>query len=205
MIKKSQLIAVGFIVFGLILFAASIFLIAKEHFTPQTTVANYAPVSQPVSTPTVNTNKRTATPKPTKEPTATPVPVVPSTVKQIAYNSWLISLNSEKWFDTSIPVIANDTVNITTPQKEKIEGIQYRLNDKNYFSTDGRQVYMFEEYGIDAGFKDTLKLKLMEGTANQNVLVTISPNVGRCLAYNDAEHRAKHDTAVAWADGKKSK
>lgn len=205
MMKKSQLIAVGFIFFGLILFAASVFLIAKEYFTTQTTVANYAPVSQPVNIPTVNANKKTPTPKPTKEPTATPVPVVPSTVKQIAYNSWLVSLNSEKWFDTSIPVIANDTVNITTPQKEKIEGIQYRLNDKNYFSTDGRQVYMFEEYGIDAGFKDTLKLKLMEGTASQNVLVTISPNVGKCLAYNDAEHRAKHDTAVAWADGKKSK
>lgn len=205
MIKKSQFIAIGFIFFGLILFTASIFLIAKEYFSPQTTVANYAPVSQSLNTPSVNANKKTAAPKPTKEPTATPVPVIPSTVKQIAYNRWLVSLNSEKWFETNIPVVANDTININTPQGEKIEGIQYRINNKSYFSTDGRQLYMFEEYGIDAGFKDTLKLRLMDGTASQNILIIIDANVGRCLAYNDAEHMAKHNAAVAWADGKKTK
>ena len=64
---------------------------------------------------------------------------------------------------------------------------------------------MFEEYGIDAGFKDTLKLRLMDGTASQNILIIIDANVGRCLAYNDAEHMAKHNAAVAWADGKKTK
>lgn len=199
--KKPQLIAAGFIILGLLLFGSGIFLITKEYFSRQPADANYTFVYQPSNTPAVtsSTNKRAATPKPTKEPTMTPIPVIPSTVKQIAYNRWLVSLHSKNWFETSIPVIANDTINITTPGKEKVENVQFKINNKSHFTTDGQQLYMFEEYGIDAGFKDTLKLRLMEGTESQDILLIIDPNVGRCLARDDENHMALHASAMAWA------
>jgi len=205
--KKPQLIAIGVILLGLLLFGLSIFLITKENFSTQTAVPSYAPVYQSSSTPTATsgTNKKNATPKPTKEPVTTPIPAIPSTIKQIARNRWLISLHSKSWFETGIPVIANDTVNINTPSNNKVENVQYRINNKTYFTTDGTQLYTFEEYGIDAGFKDTLKFRLMEGSDNQEILVIIDSDVGRCLAREDENHQALHNIARAWADNKKTK
>ncbi len=135
----------------------------------------------------------------------TPIPAIPSTVKQIARNRWVISLHSKSWFETGIPVIANDTININTPANNKVENVQYRINNKTYFTTDGTQLYTFEEYGIDAGFKDTLKFRLMEGSDSQEILVIIDSDVGRCLTREDENHQALHNIARAWADNKKTK
>ncbi len=205
MITKPQLIAVGFIVFGLILFALSIFLITKEYSSRQPVIAGSTPANVQVSsTPALANSKKTAVPKPTREPTPeptpTPVPVARSTVKQIAKNRWLVFLTSQKWFETGIPVIANDTININTPQGEPIKYIQYRINNTTYFSVDGRQLYMFEEHGIGADFKDTLKLRLTGETAEERILVIIDPNAGSCLARDDENHKALHNSAIRWAD-----
>lgn len=121
MIKRFQLIAVGFIFFGLLVFGAGIYLLAKENLDQPPVSVSVAATPNPTIAPVSNKPKTepTRSPQPTVEPTATPVKRPPSSVQWIEWNSgfrgnvWKVSLTSETWFDTGIPYVTNDTLNIS--------------------------------------------------------------------------------------------
>jgi len=122
--KKPQLIAVGIILLGLLFFGVGVYLLAKDNSDPAP-VANNSPASArypatPVTTSNKAKPKPTVTREPTPEPIAnpTPEPRKPSSVQWISRdsfysgNTWKVVLTSSKWFDTGIPYVTNDTLNI---------------------------------------------------------------------------------------------
>lgn len=206
MVKNFQLIAVGFIFLGLLIFGAGVYLLAKDE-NPIASVTSSTPPPTPTATIVSNQAKSrpTPSPQPTVEPTATPVKRPPSSVQWIEWNSgfrgnvWKVSLTSEKWFDTGIPYVTNDTLNISEWGTQDTDThTLIRFNGGTSSNKQGRQIFYFDNEGHSPSLRDTVKLKLEDGAEPIELeLVVIHVN-GICPDWQ--KHEEIHEASFAWAE-----
>ncbi len=190
--KILALIAIGV---GLFLFAVSMYLVAQSDTKiPEKTYANFTTPESVYQNPAPATVKKEM-PKLLPTPEQTPKTIV----QPISENKWVVTLTTDKWFDTGIPVIANETVNISQSgsSSNPDENTLVKLGEQIYFNKDGRQLYTFEDKGVSPRYRETIKLKL-DGRVSQTVLQIVIENLhGKCL---DREgHKPIHDASGAWA------
>lgn len=70
-------------------------------------------------------------------------------------------MTGDGWFDTGIPYITNDTVNINRYDSEETDpNTLIKLNDKIYANKEGRQIFYFDRNGFRPNIRDMVKLKL---------------------------------------------
>jgi hypothetical protein len=207
--KKPQLIALGVIVSGLFFFGIGIFLLAKETFNPVANVNNsVASKATPTATTLLvsNSTKPRPSPTPVQTPVETPEPRIPSSVQWIGKDSlngssiWKVVLTSNKWFDTGIPYITNDTVNINQYDSENTDpNTLIKLNGKIFANRDGRQISYFDRDGFSPKIRDTVKLKLDGGGVGRAELKIALVHVNAmCPDY--ANHKEIHEASIAWSD-----
>lgn len=208
MIKRLQLIAVGFIFFGLLVFGAGIYLLAKESSSqpPGSISANPPPPTPQVAIVSTKVkSKPTLSPQPTVEPTVVPVKKPPSSVQWIEWNSgfrgnvWKVSLTSEKWFDTGIPYITNDTLNISEWGTQDTDThTLIKVNGGTSSNKQGRQIFYFDNNGFSPSIRDTVKLRLEEGAEPVELELVVIHVYGICPDYQN--HKDIHEESFAWAD-----
>ena len=214
--KKPQLIAVGIILLGLLFFGVGVYLLAKENTAPAP-VASNSPASTPYpAVPVTTSNKAKPKPTTTREPapeiimTPTPEPRKPSSVQWISRdsfyggNTWKVVLTSSKWFDTGIPYVTNDTLNINEyGSLDTNTGALIKVNGNVLANKDYRQVYYFDSAGYSPSLRDTVKLKLEDGAKPVELEITVIHVNAICT--DDNNHRAIHEASIAWADTMVSK
>lgn len=207
MIKHPQLIAVGFIFLGLLAFGAGIYLLAKENLDQSPASSSAASTPYPTIAPVSNKVKTqpARSPQPTVEPTAAPIKRPPSAVQWIEWNSgfrgnvWKVSLTSEKWFDTGIPYVTNDTLNISEWGTQDTDThTLIKFNGGTSSNKQGRQIFYFDNEGHSPSLRDTVKLKLEDGAEPVELeLVVIHVN-GICSDWQN--HKEIHEASFAWAE-----
>lgn len=209
MIKRFQLIAVGFILFGLLVFGAGVYLLAKENLDQPSASSTAAPTPYPTITPVSNSNKvrtqPTRSPQPTVEPTPAPVKRPPSSVQWIEWsfgfrgNVWKVNLTSDKWFDTGIPYITNDTLNVNEYGTEDINThTLIKVDGRTFSNKDARQIFYFDSRGFAPSIRDTVKLKLEDGAEPIELELTVIHINGECPDYQN--HKEIHEGSLAWAE-----
>jgi hypothetical protein len=173
-----------------------------------------APAGYAAPTPT-RKGKRTekgaaATPAPISTPTPEQIPA-PS-VKQVDNNKWRVVLSGSGWFDTGIPVIANDLVRAETSGGDN--KFLLKVGNGQWFSGDSALDPNWRGAGAVVGenprsnlvtdydFRDTVKLKLDDEGPNKWIVVTVElKGSGACFIYDpydSPEHDALHEPAEEW-------
>lgn len=207
--KKPQLIALGVIVSGLFFFGIGIFLLAKETSDPVANVNNSV-ASKATTTATIPRASNSATPRPlpflAERPTvATPPPKIPSSVQWTGKDSltgsstWKVVLTNDTWFDTGIPYITNDTVNINQYNSQETDpNTLIKLNGKIFANRDGRQIFYFDRDGFSPNIRDTVKLKLDGGVKRAELKIAVAHVNAICPDYEN--HREIHKASISWSD-----
>lgn len=208
MIKHFQLIAVGFILFGLLVFGAGIYLLAKESLDQTPDASRLAPQPTPQVAVVSNKAKTKATPSPAPpivETTSTPFKRPPSSVHWIRRDSylqgnyWKVVLTSEKWIDTGIPYVTNDTLNISEYDTQDTDThTLIKVNGRTFSNKEGRQIFYFDNEGFAPTIRDTVKLRLEDGAEPVELeLVVIHVNA---ICPENQNHREIHEASFAWAE-----
>lgn len=207
MIKNPKLIVFGIILFGLLLFGVGVYLLAAEKTA--TTSGSNSPViytSPPAtSTPVANKSKVKPSISPTPVPTAIPIKRAPSTVQWIkkddylGSNTWKVNLSSDTWFDTGIPYVTNDTLNINEwGSQETNPGTLIKVNGRVFRNSEGRQIFFFDRDGFKITIRDTVKLKLDEGALPVELQLAVNHVNGVCIDYTS--HGEIHQESIAWSE-----
>lgn len=212
MIKKPQFVAFGVVLFGVFLFGIGVYLLAKESLAPTPTAANPV-ISTPLPTapgPVANKAKVKPSisqeePTPVPVPTAMPVKRVPSSVQWVKRDSylgaqtWKVNLSSDKWFDTGIPYITNDTLNINKYGSQETDPhTLIKVNGNVFANKEGRQIFYFDRDGFKPSIRDTVKLRLEEGAQPTELEITLNHIYNVCPDYEN--HKEIHQASIAWSD-----
>lgn len=172
-------------------------------------------VNYPLPTPTSKgkrTGKVAAVPAPVSSPTPVPEQIPAPSVKQVGNNEWRVVLSGQDWFDTGIPVIANDLVRVeSTDRKDKF---LLKIGGGQWFSSEsplsaawrGAAAVVGENPKsnliTDYDFRDTVKLKLDDEGPNKWIAVTVELKGSWAWFIHDPdqsdEHKALHEPAEVW-------
>lgn len=204
--KKPPLIASGIILLGIIFLTTGIYLITAKN-SEVTSSVSITPTPEVIFTPYQNTASKTPkvsikkSPIPTPVPVSTPEPPNPTKVewasKESFYGSerWRVFLSSTKWFDTGIPFITNDTLNI---EKNYSRTVLFKINGREFIIKGDRQIYFFDRDGYSPNIRDTVKIKLVDGDEPASFELVLTHVNAICTDYPN--HTAIHDASKVWAD-----
>lgn len=108
-------------------------------------------------------------------------------------------MTSEKWFDTGIPYVTNDTLNVNEYGPQEIDThTLIKVNGRSFSNKDARQIFYFDSNGFAPSIRDTVKLRLEDGAEPVDLeLVVIHVN-GVCADYQN--HKEIHEASFAWAE-----
>jgi hypothetical protein len=170
---------------------------------------NPAPARAPRGKRTV---KVTAAPTPVSTPTSVPEQIPPPSVKQVDNNKWRVVLSGQGWFDTGIPVIANDLVRVESDHRNN--KFLLRVGNGQWFSSESDLDPNWRGAGVAVGenskfnlvtdydFRDTVKLKLDDEGPNQWIVVTVELTGSwawfKYDPYDSPAHNALHEPAEEW-------
>jgi hypothetical protein len=148
-------------------------------------------------------------------PPSTPTPLPTPSVKEVGEDRWKVTLVSSKWFNTRIPVIANQRVTI----ENTIEGGKWigRVGQAKFFSSEQSNPASLlfavrsdtgNFWNVEADYQATLLLTIDdEGTATELILYVgiadaVVEDLGAGLTPEQSEQRVESEK---WAAGLKRK
>ncbi|MDT7540569.1 MAG: hypothetical protein QOE33_473 [Acidobacteriota bacterium] len=207
-----------YIISGLVLLLTGFGIYCYRNFSAQylISLAEAPPVPAGYSTPSpITKGRRTekvaaATPVPISTPTPEKIP--PPSVKQVDNNKWRVVLSGPGWFDTGIPVIANDLVRAETEGRDS--KFLLKVGAGQWFAGDSALDPNWRGAGAVVGenprsnlvtdydFRDTVKLKLDDEGPSKWIVVTVELNGSGAWyiydPYDSPEHDALHEPAEEW-------
>lgn len=191
----------GVIIAASILACIVLYLIVS----PSKSVKPIPPV-RPEPTPTPRVEYIPPELAPTLIPTPAPTPI-PSSIKQIGEILWRVHLTSKDWWDSGIPVVANQFTVIKGNSDES--RWLSKVGEKIFFGRNGgwhenQTIRTLEDLGgregiqVDYDFHDTLKLKLDDESRLEEVTLIIRFDKEDCPFRNNENHLALHTTYEQW-------
>jgi hypothetical protein len=164
----------------------------------------------PTPAPKGRRTEKVAVPAPASTPTPEKEP--PPSVKQVDNNKWRVVLSGRGWFDTGIPVIANDLVRAETDDQNN--KFLLKIGSGQWFAGDSPLSSGWRGAGAVVGenprsnlvtdydFRDTVKLKLDDEGPNKWIAVTVELKGSWAWSiydpYDSPEHNALHEPAEEW-------